>query len=205
VILLACATEPEFGPWMHRPNVEPLVTGVGPVEAACAIARSLALRRYELVISAGIAGALDRAARIGEGVVVADERYELTLENGQPIVLPDGRQVAGKASSEPGLVGRLRDQGFAALHGVTVSRVTSTEETAERLARQGAQVESMEGFAVLRAAERAGVPAIELRGISNRVGRRDRSGWDFGAGVAGLSLVMHTFFELTGTAGGVPT
>jgi len=83
------------------------------------------------------------------------------------------------------------------LRGVTVARVTSSEETATRLARDlDAQVESMEGFAALRAAQRAGVPAIELRGISNRCGLRSASNWDFAAGVAGLRGILEAFFEL---------
>lgn len=40
----------------------------------------------------------------------------------------------------------------------------------------------MEGFAVLRAAERAGVQAIEVRGVSNLVGPRAEGEWDFRAG-----------------------
>jgi hypothetical protein len=38
-------------------------------------------------------------------------------------------------------------------------------------------VEAMEGFAVLRAASLAAVPAVELRAVSNPVAERDRSRW----------------------------
>jgi hypothetical protein len=41
----------------------------------------------------------------------------------------------------------------------------------------GFDVEAMEGFAVLRAAELAGVPALELRAISNDADEPDRSLW----------------------------
>ncbi|MGC1379514.1 MAG: hypothetical protein WA814_00675, partial [Candidatus Baltobacteraceae bacterium] len=82
------------------------------------------------------------------------------------------------------------------VRGVTVSRVTATEATARRLAERGAQVETMEGFAALRAAERAGVPAIEVRGISNRCGDRAASGWNIAAGTAGLRHVLDALFEL---------
>jgi len=37
----------------------------------------------------------------------------------------------------------------------------------------------MEGFGVLRAAELARVPAVELRAISNVVGEADRAKWRF--------------------------
>ena len=39
------------------------------------------------------------------------------------------------------------------------------------------EVEAMEGFGVLRAAALAGVPALELRAISNAVSQVDRSLW----------------------------
>ena len=35
----------------------------------------------------------------------------------------------------------------------------------------------MEGYAVLRAAALAGVPAVEVRAVSNAVGEPDRSRW----------------------------
>jgi futalosine hydrolase len=42
----------------------------------------------------------------------------------------------------------------------------------------GYDVEAMEGFGVLRAAELASVPALELRVVSNLVRERDRSAWN---------------------------
>jgi futalosine hydrolase len=39
----------------------------------------------------------------------------------------------------------------------------------------------MEGFAVLRAAMLAGVPAIEVRAIANAIEEADRSRWQFDA------------------------
>jgi futalosine hydrolase len=197
VILLAYAVSAELEFFAPRDGVELLITGVGPVEAACAIANALCKRSYRLVVNAGLGGAFDGAAGIGDGVVVADDAMELALENGTPLKLPRGEHTIDAAHSDPRLVAQLRDTGFAVLRGVTVSRVTSTDTTARRLATKlGAQVESMEGFAVLRAAERAGVPAVELRGISNRCGERDFSGWDFAAGITGLQRITNALFEL---------
>ncbi len=199
MILLAGAVEPELSFWKARDGVETLITGIGPVEAACAIAAALARRRYRLVVNAGIAGAFAGAAAIGEGVVVADETIELDLENGGPLALPPGTKPFDRARSDAALVEALRVRGFPALRGITVARVTASEATARRLAdEKGAQVESMEGFAVLRSAERAGVPAIELRGISNRCGERDASSWNFAAGVAGLQRILDALFALPG-------
>jgi len=47
-------------------------------------------------------------------------------------------------------------------------------------------VEAMEGFAVLRAAQLAGVPAIEVRAISNDIEEPDRTRWQFGVALAAI-------------------
>lgn len=196
MILLVCAVAKELEFLAPRAGVEILVTGVGPVEAAANVSRALAQGRYDLVINAGIGGAFADCAQIGDGVVVTEERLELDLESGGAIELPGGLVVADRASSSLDLSDRLVELGFATLRGITVTRVTTTDATARRLHDGGAQVETMEGFAVLRSADIAGVPAIELRGISNRVGDRDCSGWDFSAGVAGLQRILDALLAL---------
>jgi futalosine hydrolase len=199
VILVACAVGKELEGFRPQPHVEMLVTGVGVVEAAAAVSRALAQSTYDLVISAGIAGAFEGAAELGEGVVVADDLLQLELETGAPIALPEGLRVIDRAGSDLVLVDRLVELGFRSVRGVTVTRVTATDDTADTLAALGVGVESMEGFAVLRAAEIAGVPAIEVRGISNIVCERSRSRWDFGAGVRGVEKILNALLSLLGS------
>jgi futalosine hydrolase len=196
MILLACAVDAELSFWKDREGVDKLTIGIGPVEAAAAVATALANRDYRFVVNAGLGGTLSGAAKIGDGVIVGEDTMDLGLETGEPISLPSGERVVDRARSEITIVERLHARGFAVLNGVTVSSVTATGETASRLAGRGAQVESMEGFAVLRAAERAGVRAIEVRGISNRCGARQGSGWDFAAGAAGLQRVVEALFDV---------
>lgn len=196
MILLTSAVAEELSFFQARDGIEILVTGVGPVEASCAIASALCRRTYHLVINAGLAGSFDGAVQLGEGVVVAEDAMELGLEDGTALSLPRDETAIDRSRSDPNLVARLRAKGYAVVRGVTVSRVTSTDSTARRLADRGAQVESMEGFAALRAAEIAGIPAIELRGISNRCGARDSSEWNFAAGLAGLQRITDALFEL---------
>jgi futalosine hydrolase len=196
MILLCCAVDAELGFWKDREDVDKLTLGIGPVEAASAVATALANRDYRFVVNVGLGGALSGAAHIGDGVIVGEDTMDLGLETGEPISLPPGERVVDRARSDVTIVEKLRARGFAVLNGVTVSSVTATDETASRLAGRGAQVESMEGFAVLRAAERVGVRAIEVRGISNRCGARERSGWDFAAGTAGLQRVVEMLFDV---------
>ena len=50
-------------------------------------------------------------------------------------------------------------------------------------------VEAMEGFGVLRAAQLAGVPAIEVRAISNDIEEADRARWHFDAAFAAITAI----------------
>lgn len=200
MILVTCAVGKELAFLRPQPHVELLVTGVGPVEAAAAVSRALAQSTYDLVVSAGIGGAFEGMADIGEGVVVADEMLELDIETGAPIALPDGAAIVNRATSDLTLVDRLVELGYRAVRGITVHRVTATDGSAARLAAFGVGIETMEGFAVLRAAEIAGVPAVEVRGISNIVCDRKNSRWDFSAGVQGVQQILTALLSLVAPA-----
>ncbi len=52
------------------------------------------------------------------------------------------------------------------------------------------EVEAMEGFAVLRAAELAGVPAVEVRAVSNEVAEPDRALWRFDDALEALAAAL---------------
>ena len=166
------------------------------VEASSSIARALAQSPYSLVINAGFAGAFRGAAEVGDGVVVSDEFLELGIETGEAITLPNGARLIDRVSSDLSLVDSLVEHGFASRRGITVSSVTATERTAARLAQFHVEVETMEGFAALRAAEMAGVSAIEVRGISNIVGDRDKRELNLAAGISGLSAVLQALLNL---------
>lgn len=184
MILVVCALPAELRSFTNPPGVEIFACGVGPVEAALRTARKLATASYDLVVSAGIGGAFPGRSRVGDAVLVTSETYaDFGLEGGGELAVPPGTLV-DIAHADAGLLVRLgEDPALPCGTGITVSAVTATAATGERLAaRYGAAVESMEGFAVLRAATLAGTPALEVRGISNYVGERARSAWDFEAG-----------------------
>ena len=57
------------------------------------------------------------------------------------------------------------------------------------------EVEAMEGFAVLRAAAMAGVPALEVRAISNHIEESDRSRWAFTEAFAAITAATPLLVE----------
>jgi futalosine hydrolase len=183
-ILVVCALASELDGFVCPAGVEIVTCGVGPVEAAAATAQALARGRFEAVVNAGIAGVFPGRGRIGDAFVIAHEVLaDFGLEGGATLTLPDGATLAQHVHSARSLLEAAARTTLAPARGVTVSAITTTDATALRLRETyAADVESMEGFAVLRAAERAGIPAIEVRGISNVVGDRAHAQWDFRAG-----------------------
>jgi futalosine hydrolase len=56
----------------------------------------------------------------------------------------------------------------------------------------------MEGYAVLCAAQRAGVPAIEVRVIANEIEEEDRARWLFDDAFARLADVTRAVLDAVG-------
>jgi nucleoside phosphorylase len=136
--------------------------GVGPVEAAASTAAAIATHRPRLVLQVGIAG-----ARRASGIDL------LTLVIGEASIYCD----LGVPEWAPSRIDPRADLVAAAGRAVSSAR-RSTIGTSGRVGgTSGCDVEAMEGFAVLRAAALAGVPAIEVRAISNAIEEADRSRW----------------------------
>jgi futalosine hydrolase len=57
------------------------------------------------------------------------------------------------------------------------------------------EVEAMEGFGVLRAAALAGVPAVELRAVSNAVDEADRARWRINDALLALRAAVPVLLE----------
>lgn len=174
--------------------------GVGMAASAAATATALALASYEVVVSLGVAGGFDGRAGIGE-VVVADQILAADLG----VDAPDGYRTLGELGlADTGIATGARCDLVAARLGartglvLTVTTVTGTDERAAYLRdRWGPVAEAMEGYGVWSAA-RTGAPdtfPLEVRAISNRVGRRDRDAWDLPAALDALARASARLFE----------
>ncbi|MFE7122322.1 hypothetical protein ACFU99_43555, partial [Streptomyces sp. NPDC057654] len=97
------------------------------------------------------------------------------------------RAVAEATGAAPGAV-------------LTVSTATGSAERAAELAARhpGALAEAMEGFGVAEAAAAHGVPALEIRAVSNPVGPRDRAAWRIGEALDVLRLAFGGWADLMG-------
>ena len=138
-----------------------VLCGIGPVEAAASRRRGRSRRSGpSAVLHVGIAGArgLEPLTLVlGSEAVYCDAAGPLV----PALALPDADLLARLHQAFPEAV--LRPIG-------TSARVGGSHEV---------DVEAMEGFAVLRACELAGVPAVEVRVVSNEIDEPDRALWRF--------------------------
>ena len=190
------------------PRFDVIAAGVGTAAAAAGTAAAIARGHYLRVVSAGIAGGFAGTAEIGS-LVVASQMIAADLGSDSPdgFISVDelgfgSSVIPAESGVSAALAGALSGAGLEARLGpvLTVATTTGTLEGAQALAARvpGAAAEGMEGFGVAEAARQFGLPALELRAISNAVGPRDRAAWKIGEALGALrtasSLLPEVFF-----------
>lgn len=185
-ILVVAATERELA---APAGWRTLTCGVGPVEAAAATAAAVAAEAPALILHVGIAGAR-RAKALAPGTIVlgtsavycdlgVDARWAPATVEATPRLLERAARLLPEAP-------RLAIGTTARVDGSRGSRAGDGGPV---------DVEAMEGFAVLRAAQLAGVPALEVRAISNDIEEADRAQWHFDAAFAAITAVTPRLVE----------
>ena len=200
------ADAPEGVPQRLTDLIWIMQSGIGKANAAARTAAILATNPPERVICLGIAGALPGSGlEIGDAVlasksVFADEGVDTPdgfldcRSLGFPLYQGDDGE-----GLPPDLA--IRDRVLPLLDGervvATVSTCSGRDELAERVRRRtGASAECMEGASVLLACLHAGVPAAEVRVVSNTTGDRESQAWDIGRSLARLGEVARAFSDI---------
>jgi nucleoside phosphorylase len=161
VLLVVAATERELA--LVR-GAETFCCGIGPVEAALQTALRLTVDDVDAVLHIGIAGARGiepPALVIGSQAVYADVLDPSSMLPRIERIDPDAELLADVRAALP----------EAHVLPIATSGTVGGGSACD--------VEAMEGFGVLRACALAGVPAVELRAVSNVTTEADRSKWSF--------------------------
>lgn len=177
-VLVVAATQPEL---VTADGWRTLVCGIGPIEAAVATAAAIASERPSAIVHVGIAGA--RAASTLEPPALVIGRRAIYHDL---VVPPEWAPL--EVAADPALL--------AAVQAAFPDAATVDIGTSGRVGGTVAcDVEAMEGFGVLRAAAHAGVPAIEVRAISNLIEEPDRSRWRFDDAFAAINGALPRLVE----------
>lgn len=197
-IVILAATEREMRPVrqsleerlhsLRHHRFDYIVTGVGILHATHAVTRYLSGHRPDLAVQVGIAGTFRPGAfppgsaaavhteTLGDaGVVEVDgawkDLFDLGLADAEAPPYLSGRLVNPHRNL-------LESTDLALASGVTVNRVSSEASQIERLmAKLQPDLESMEGAPFHYACLSEDIPFLQLRGVSNTVGERDKRKW----------------------------
>ncbi|MBD9649440.1 5'-methylthioadenosine/S-adenosylhomocysteine nucleosidase [Ensifer sp. ENS09] len=160
-VLYVMAVDAEYGPHL-KDRIKPLMTGVGPVEAAVVLTRTLAELAAEralpdLVVSLGSAG----AAKLEQTEVYQAVSVGYRDMDASPLGFEKGRTPFLDLPAVVPLPLRIP--------GVPEARLSTGANIVSGAAYDGidADMVEMETFAVLRACQSFGTPLIALRGISD--------------------------------------
>lgn len=176
------------------------VSGVGPVNAGIMAGRLLE-RGITGMLNVGIAGSFDMKRLPMQSVCAVRcetwPDYGLAGSDGIdpdglgfPLASMEGKAVGNRICMDP--VRAAGDMGLTlpwieTASSLTVSAATGSEERALALKKEfDADLENMEGFAMALACARLGLPFLEIRTVSNRVGSRE--GWDVGGAFTALKV-----------------
>lgn len=170
-LLFVMATDHEYGPALQA-RIRPVITGVGPIEAAAATAAALASRAAagelpDAVVSLGSAGSrrlsLGKVYQVGEVSWRDIDASPLGFARG---VTPfaDFPAVARLATPFAGVPTATLSTGADVVMGTAYDAID-------------AELVDMETYAVWRACARFDVPLIGLRGVSDGADEGERLDW----------------------------
>jgi len=190
---IVCAAPLESG------GLADAIVGVGKVAAAMHTTQLLLTRRPSWLLLIGVCGAYPRGGLdVGALCVVGEELLAdegVAQADGEFIdIARMGLGTIGPFAGDPERTRALAEVlAIPVVRGATVSSCSGHDPLAGAIeARSGAAVESMEGAAVFQVCAQLGVPAVQLRCVSNRTGDRARGGWDLRGAVDRLHAAVHT-------------
>ncbi|MES1213960.1 MAG: futalosine hydrolase [Bacteroidota bacterium] len=192
--LICAATAMEISPFLNEYNtaiendaIDVLITGIGLTATTYSLTKYLTLKLPDLVIQAGIAGCFDKKIPLSTIVaikqdVIADENVveDKTFKTLFDLKLVDKNRFPYKKGW---LINKDRDTwkektGLRFVKGISVNEITTSKQKIEFYQEAfSPSTESMEGAALHFSCLMEKIPFLQLRGVSNYIGERDKKKW----------------------------
>lgn len=181
-----------------------LVTGVGAVNTTYALMKQLQIKKPDVIIMAGIAGAFSKKLIPGDVVAVKEEALaDLGVQEKEGY--KDVFDLKLLAANEFPFTKKKLVNPFTTLiertllpevTSITVNQITSSKKTAELYSKKyKAAVENMEGAALHLVCIKEHIPFVQIRSISNYAGERDKKKWQLKEAVDNLNKNLIRLIE----------
>jgi len=201
-ILVVAATAKEINPFIELirtgdiNNADILISGIGLTASTYHLAKQLALKKYGLVIQAGVAGCFDLGIPLGTVVAVkqdaiADQSvvelqklktlFDLKLVPQDQYPYKNGWLINSNKEV-------LKKTNLKIVKGISVNQISTSKQMIKFYRDVFDPVtESMEGVALHYVCLMENVPFVQIRSISNYIGERNKKKWDMMDSIANLN------------------
>lgn len=184
------------------------ISGVGILASSFSISKLIFEEKPDLIIQVGIAGTFDLQYNHGEVVAVKSDCLGDVGVEEKGIFNDIFDMNLAKKNGFPFLEKRLPNPWFdkynllhlAEVSAVTVNEVTTKQDRIQQLKdKYNCKIESMEGAALHYCCLQTNTPFIQIRGISNSVGERDKSKWNMQDAINNLTSTTISYVEILKT------
>jgi len=204
-ILVVAATAKEINPFIELTragdinNADILISGIGLTASTYHLAKQLALKKYDLVIQAGVAGCFDLRIPLG-GVVavkqdaIADQSV-VELQKLKTLfdlkLVPQDQYPYKKGWLINPNKDVLKKTKLKIVRGISVNQISTSKQMIKFYRDVFDPVtESMEGAALHYVCISENIPFVQLRSISNYIGERNKKKWDMMDSITNLNEVL---------------
>jgi futalosine hydrolase len=209
--LIASATTKEIDPFLrHLQNtdthtgIDVLITGIGLTATAYHLTKQLHLKKYDLVVQAGVAGCFSKKLSLGSVVVIkkdtiADqsviELKELkTLFDLQ--LVPNNQYPYNKTWLVNPYNDLLKKTKLQPVKAISVNEITTSKQKIKFYENAfNAVAESMEGAALHYTCLMENIAFIQLRAMSNYIGERNKKNWNMKESIVNLNKELIQLIE----------
>ena len=206
ICLLVAATIKEISPFLEyyrdtnnqlsgELEVDILISGIGLTSSAYSITKQLQIRKPDIVVQAGIAGCFDKNFPLGSVVAIRQDAIgdQAVIERGNLKTLFDLKLVKQNQFpfSKGWLINKsevLKKVKLKKVKGISVNEITSSKQKI-KLYKDVFEpiVETMEGAALHYVCLMEKIPFLQMRGISNYAGERNKKKWDMNNSINNLN------------------
>lgn len=211
-ILVAAATAKEINPFIQslrngqlsKNNIDVLISGIGLTASTYHFTKQLKVKKYDLVIQAGVAGSFDR--KIPPGAVVAVKQDAIADQSVIELkklktlfdlkLVPQDQHPHRKGWLVNPNIATLKKIKLKTVKGISVNQISTSKQMIKFYKNVFDPVtESMEGAALHYVCLMEKVPFVQIRAISNYIGERNKKKWDMNDSINNLNQALKSIIN----------
>ena len=201
-ILVVAATAKEINPFIELTrtgdinNADILISGIGLTASTYHLAKQFSLKKYDLVIQAGVAGCFDLRIPLGAVVAVKQDAIAdqsvVELERLKTLfdlnLVPQDQYPYKKGWLINPNKEVLKKTKLKIVKGISVNQISTSKQMIKFYRDVFDPVtESMEGAALHYVCLMENVPFVQIRSTSNYIGERNKQKWDMMNSIVNLN------------------